>query len=168
MFWRSVTPGAGYLLVNAPDHQVARSILLLAFSTLFLTEDPVETWFHHRIGWTASPSGNDRIEPGLINFRAFCFSSGELDCQGESRFRSTWAFHPGGCGTDPGGLWGRTRRRPQGFCGTTTPLFSRDNTTRCGRLTHRQLGAGLADRLGGDDPHRFTDIHQLVVGKAQP
>ena len=30
---------------------------------------------------------------------------------------------------------------------------------------HGQLGAGLADRLGGDDADRLADIHQLAGGQ---
>jgi hypothetical protein len=30
---------------------------------------------------------------------------------------------------------------------------------------HRQLGAGLADRLGGDDADRFTDVHRRAAGQ---
>jgi hypothetical protein len=30
---------------------------------------------------------------------------------------------------------------------------------------HRQLGAGFADGLGGDDADRFTDVHQRAAGK---
>ena len=28
---------------------------------------------------------------------------------------------------------------------------------------HRQLGAGLADRLGGDDADRFADVHRRAA-----
>ena len=31
--------------------------------------------------------------------------------------------------------------------------------------THRQLGAGLADRLGGDDADRLADVDQLAGGQ---
>jgi len=57
------------LLVTHLTSQVADHILV-AFSTLFLTEDPVENLGHHRIGWNRRhhPATN-RIEPrGDINF----------------------------------------------------------------------------------------------------
>ena len=31
--------------------------------------------------------------------------------------------------------------------------------------THRQLGTGLADRLGGDDADRLADVDQLAGGQ---
>src|SRR3954452_5675290 len=34
--------------------------------------------------------------------------------------------------------------------------------------THRQLGAGLTDRLGGDDTDRLADIDQLAGGQGAP
>src|SRR5690606_5701550 len=30
---------------------------------------------------------------------------------------------------------------------------------------HRQLGAGLTDRLGGDDPDRLADVDELAGGQ---
>jgi hypothetical protein len=34
--------------------------------------------------------------------------------------------------------------------------------------THRQLGAGLTDRLGGDDADRLADVHRLPVASERP
>jgi hypothetical protein len=33
---------------------------------------------------------------------------------------------------------------------------------------HRQLRAGLTDRLGGDDADRLADVHQLADARERP
>ena len=33
---------------------------------------------------------------------------------------------------------------------------------------HGQLGTRFADRLGGDDAHRFADVHRRTAGKVTP
>ena len=72
-------------------------------------------------------------------------------------------FHPVGCpvrahpclGTELHGAFDR---------GAHHTGFGRGYTAGV-KGAHRELGAGLADRLGGDDAHRFAEIHQFVVGQ---
>jgi len=125
----------------------------------------VETLGHHRKSLeTGVTSATKQKSSRVIQLLGLLFSR-RLDLQ-VKRFSDTWAHAMGGAERTQA-AWGRTRPNAlQGFCGNaTTPLLPWTHHRVEG--THRQLGAGSPIDWR-DDPHRFTDIHQLVVAKAQP
>jgi len=164
-------PGAGSLLVNAPDQPGSQITSFVAFSTLFLTEDPWKPGHQpYRLG-TASPIGKRNMNRAGVDIKTFLglLFSGELTCKVKS-FRHPGPPRHGGCGTDAGGLWGpKLDERPQGFfVGTHHATFSVDTTTGGGRYAIDQLGAGLADRLGAMIPTAHRHPTSWLWAKASP
>ena len=72
--------------------------------------------------------------------------------------------HPAGRLGDRGDALGDARLEQLGDTGQTVRDVLTGDTAGVER-THGQLGAGLTDRLGGDDADRLADVDQLAGGQ---
>ena len=90
------------------------------------------------------------------------FTLGTFHLQNEIGF-GQMGFHPVGRPVGPHPCLG-TELHGAFDRGAHHPGFGRGHTAGM-EGAHRELGAGLTDRLGGDDTHRFAEIDQFVVSQ---